>query len=79
MQTNILIDILSILDVKYTKGYATEYFNLHPNKNTLYGLSQMLHAYKIENKAIEIITHESYINCLPLPFIACLQNEFVLV
>lgn len=79
MKSNILTTILSLLKVKYTNSFTLNYFNNHPHKHTLYGLSQMLCEYGIENRAIEITDKRINLEKIPLPFVTCLHNYFTLV
>lgn len=75
---NPLISILSLLGVRYTYGHANKYFNEHPYKHSLYGLSQMLTYYGVRNMGIRISNKED-IHQLEPPFIAHTGNDFVTV
>lgn len=66
---NILHSILEVLDVKYTKYYA----------DRLYGLSCMLNNYKISNSAICVEDKSVDIFSLPLPFVAVVNTEFLII
>lgn len=77
-KANPLINILSLLSVKYTDQYATTYFNEHPHKYDLFGLSKMLNHYGVYNKGIRI-AHKEDIHSLEVPFIAHAGSEFVTV
>ena len=48
-KNNILLFILDLLDVKYTKIYARKYYEEHPHKNDLLGVSNMLYHYGIKS------------------------------
>lgn len=76
---NVLISILDVLNVKYTTAYAEKLFNEHPHNNNLFGLSDMLNAYNIENTGIRIENTKDNFNKIPRPFIAHLKNGFVAV
>lgn len=76
---NVLISILDVLNVKYTNAYAEKLFNEHPHNNNLFGLSDMLNAYNIENTGIQIENTKDNFNKIPRPFIAHLNNGFVAV
>ena len=76
--TNNLTAILSLLNVKYTNKYANAYFNEHPYKYSLFGLSKMLNHYRVHNKGIKVINKED-IHIMEVPFIAHIGNEFVTV
>ena len=67
--TNNLVSILSLLNVKHTDRYTNAYFNEHPYKYSLFGLSKMLNHYRVYNKGIEI-TNKEQIYSLEAPFIA---------
>lgn len=75
---NILTSILSLLNVRYTNKYANSYFNEHPHKYDLFGLSKMLNHYGVYNKGIKV-THKEDIHYLEAPFIAHIGSDFVTV
>lgn len=76
--TNVLTSVLSLLGVKYTKKYANRYFNEHPHKYNLFGLSKMLAYYGIQNRSIKVSNKED-IHMLETPFIAHIGNDFAVV
>lgn len=76
--TNILTSILSLLDVRYTSKYANRYFNEHPHKYSLFGLSKMLTYYGVHNVGVKVADKEN-IHSLEPPFIAHVGNDFVTV
>lgn len=76
--TNVLTSVLSLLGVKYTKKYANRYFNEHPHKYNLFGLSKMLAYYGIQNRGIKVSNKED-IHMLETPFIAHIGNDFAVV
>lgn len=75
---NTLTCILSLLNVRYTDKYANSYFNEHPHKYDLFGLSKMLNHYGVNNKGIRI-AHKEDIHFLEAPFIAHIGSDFVTV
>ena len=77
-KTNPLISILSLLDVRYTNEYTNKYFNEHPYKYNLFGLSKMLTYYGVHNRGIKIPNKED-IQFLESPFVAHIGNSFVAV
>lgn len=76
--TNTLTSTLCLLDVKYTTKYANSYFNEHPHKYSLYGLSKMFAHYGVHNMGIKV-TNKEDIYSLDPPFIAHIGNDFVTV
>lgn len=76
---NVLTTLLSLLKVKHTQGYANKYFNEHPHKNNLLGLSQMLFSYGIDNGGTLIQDKENDIYHIQTPFIAHAGGEFKVV
>ena len=76
---NIFVSYLELLKVKHTKKFSEKYFNEHPHKYNLYGLSQMLSDYGIENAGTKIEDKENDIYRIETPFIAHTQVDFVLV
>ena len=51
---NIFTNYLSLLGVKHTGTFSEQYFNEHPHKYSLYGLSKMLSDYSIRNATTQI-------------------------
>jgi hypothetical protein len=76
---NILTSILDLLKVKHTKDFSTGYFNEHPHKNNMFGLSKMLSDYGIENAGTKIENKEEDIFEIETPFIAHAGGDFVTV
>ena len=76
---SVFVSFLDLLKVKYTKDFSNQYFNEHPHKNNLYGLSKMLSEYGIENAATSIADKEHDIHEISTPFIACFSGDFVAV
>lgn len=76
---NPLIQILDILTVQYTIEYTVQFYESHPNKYNLLGLSQMLDAYQIENIGVNAEKKAETIRDIQLPFLACVSNRFVIV
>ena len=54
MGDNIFTTFLDLLEVKYTDSFSRQYFNEHPHKYNLFGLSSMLSDYGIENVGVKI-------------------------
>jgi uncharacterized membrane protein len=65
--------------VKYTDASANKYFNEHPHKYNLFGLSQMLSDYGIANGGTLIKDKENDILNIETPFIAHAGGAFVAV
>lgn len=76
--TNILIELLENLKVKCTSSNVMDLYMSHPHRNNLYGLSEMLTLYGVENIAIRL-EDKRQICEIETPFIAYAGNEFVLV
>lgn len=78
MKDNILTTFLRLAGVKYTYSYSRQYFNEHPHKYNLFGLSSMLTEYGIENVGIKI-SDKNDIRSLDPPFIVHTGNDFGVV
>lgn len=77
---NIFTTFLDLLHVKYTKSYSEKFYNEHPHKQDLYGLSKMLSIYNIDNVAVRIKEDkESALSILKTPFVAYVGNDFCIV
>lgn len=77
--SNTLVAFLNLLGVKYTQSFSDQYFNEHPHKHNLFGLSKMLADYGIENAATRIPDKEKDITEIQTPFIAHFGGDFVVV
>jgi len=65
-QQNIFVSFLTLLNVKHTTAFSNQYFNEHPHKYNLLGLSKMLSEYGVEHAATRITDKEKDIkqsNC----------------
>ena len=51
---NILVELLRLLDVKYTTKCLINLCSSNPYRNSLYGLSMILSSYNIDNVAIRL-------------------------
>ena len=78
-EENILTSLLSVLEVKHTVSFSDKYFNEHPHKYNLYGLSKMLSDYGIRNASTRIEDKEKDIYQIELPFVAHFGSDFVVV
>ena len=78
MGDNIFITFLRLVGVKYTDSFSRQYFNEHPHKYNLFGLSSMLSDYGIENAGIKI-SDKNEIRSIEPPFIAHIGNDFAIV
>ena len=76
---NTFVTFLDLLNVKHTKSFANQYFNEHPHKNNLFGLSKMLADYGIENAGARIKDKEQHLSEIETPFIAQFGGDFVVV
>ena len=76
---NLFIQILEILSIKHTEDFTIRFYESHPHKNNLFGLSEMLRYYNIENVAAEIQKTQENLSSLDVPFVAYVDHEFVLV
>jgi len=76
---NTFVALLDLLKVKYTNDFSNGYFNEHPHKYNLLGLSKMLSDYGVENGAIKIADKEKDIAEIETPFIAHFGGDFVVV
>lgn len=77
MNRNILSILFDELHVKYTKKYLSELIEGHPYKYNLYGFSQILTMYHVENKGVQISKDD--IELLDAPFIAYAGHDIVVV
>ena len=78
MEKNILSVFLDLLNVRHTHSYTRKYFNEHPHKYNLFGLSDMLTNYGLESMGIKF-QDKNEILAVGAPFIAHTGNDFVIV
>ena len=76
---NIFVGLLDELRIKYTRSFSSKFFNEHPYKYSLYGLSKMLSDYCIENKGLRIKDKSGILSKLETPFIAQHSGDLVTV
>lgn len=76
---NVFESFLKFMNVKYTNSYSDSYYDNHPYKYSLYGLSKMLSDYKVENVSIRLKNKRQGLGMLDVPFIAHFGNDFVVV
>jgi len=76
---NVFVAYLDLLKVKHTKDFSNRYFNEHPHKYNLLGISKMLSDYRVENDGTRISDKENELSNIELPFIAHTGNDFVVV
>ena len=79
MRGNILTAFLDLLNVKHTKSFTSKHFNEHPHKYNLYGLSEILSDYGVENRGFKTGDKEAAIRVLKPPFIAHMGGYFTMV
>ena len=65
--------------MKHTKSFTNKYFNEHPHKYDLYGLSKMLSDYGVKTIAVKVEDKENNLFNIELPFIAYVGGDFVVV
>jgi len=75
---NVFTTFLKLLEVKHTLRFSNKYFNEHPHKYDLYGISKMLSDYGVENESIKLGNKNDLFK-LELPFIAHISTSFVVV
>lgn len=75
--TNVFVTLLNILGVKHTHFYSCKYYNEHPFKYNMYGLSKMLSSYGIDS--LGIMTDSTTLLKEKLPYVAYMNKEFLVV
>lgn len=76
---NVFTTILKALDIKHTDFFSNKYFNEHPHKYNLLGISKLLFDYNIDNGGTIIEDKEKDIFEIQTPFIAQVGGEFAVV
>lgn len=78
-EKNIFVTLLELLHVGHTNKFSNRYFNEHPHKYNLFGISGMLSDYKVENVGTRIVNKEEGLDKIQVPFIAHTGSNFVIV
>lgn len=79
MEKSLLTEFLELLHVKHTVSYTNRYFQEHPHKYNLFGLSRMLEEYGIPNTGLKLKDKNTLQEIAVPPFIAHLKSEFTIV
>ncbi len=79
IENNVFTSFLSLLNVKFTRKYANKYFNEHPHKYNLFGLSKLLSDYGVKNAGIRVKDKKQDLYDVETLFIAHFGNDFVVV
>lgn len=75
---NIFEQTLKILNVKHTHYYAERIYNIHPNKNNLWGIAELLAMYGVDSVALKLKKSDDIFLYKP-PFIAHVRNDFAII
>jgi len=76
---NTFVAFLELLKVKHTEDFSNRYFNEHPHKYNLLGLSKMLSDYGVANAGTRIADKEKDLPNIECPFVAHLSGGFLAV
>lgn len=76
MKFNIFTVFLDNAKLKYT-GFSYKYYEEHPYKYSMLGLSMMLNDYGIANKGVRTQTKDEAVKELVPPYIAHINHDFV--
>jgi protein-disulfide isomerase len=76
---NVFVSFLELLKVRHTRDFSNRYFNEHPHKYNLLGLSRILSDYGVANAGTRIENKERDLFNIELPFVAHFGNEFIIV
>ena len=76
MKSNIFTVFLDNAKLKYT-GFSYKYYEEHPYKYSMLGLSMMLNDYGIADKGVRTQTKDEAVKELVPPYIAHINHDFV--
>jgi len=76
---NTFTAFLDLLGVKHTVRFSNQYFNEHPHKYNLFGLSKMLSDYGVANAGTRIEDKENDLPTIECPFVAHAGGDFVVL
>lgn len=75
---NVLSSLLSLLRVNHTSNFTNKFYNEHPYKNNLFGISKMLNSYGVDNVGIRLNNKEDILK-LETPFLVHVSFDFGVV
>lgn len=78
MKSHIFVRFLKKMGVRFNYDYTTQTIEKYPYKYSLYGISQLLHNYNIENAGFRLKDKANVFNITP-PFIAEYSSDFVII
>ncbi|WP_406826388.1 vitamin K epoxide reductase family protein [Pedobacter sp. KACC 23697] len=76
---NVFNSALYALGISHTQKFSNKYYSEHPHKYNLFGISQMLSDYGINNAGIRIANKSDDIAEIECPFIAQVGGSFAVV
>lgn len=77
--SNIFVSLLNALGIKHTNSFSNKYYNEHPYKYSLFGISKMLSDYGISNAGTKVEDKLVDISNIETPFVAHVGGDFCLV
>jgi len=77
--SNVFVSFLELLKIKHTQEFSNRYFNEHPHKYNLFGISKMLSDYGVKNAGTRIADKENDLFNIECPFVAYQGGNFVVV
>jgi len=77
-EKNILIQLLSLLKIKYTKSFSEKLYSEHPYKDNLLGISKMLSKYGIKSMGLKLGDKAALLS-LDVPMISIYNNQFIII
>ena len=75
---NVFEQTLKILNVKHTHYYAERVYSIHPNKNNLWGIAELLAMYGVDSVSLRLKKADDIFLYEP-PFIAHVRNDFAII
>ncbi len=78
-EQNIFSLYLDLLGVKHTKAYTSKHYEEHPHKDNLYGLSQMLTDYGVENIGLRCEKAIVNLRDIETPYIIQARGDFGII
>lgn len=74
----LFIRLCSYMDIPYTEDFTSKIYEEHPYKASMYGLSQLLKLYGVENEGVKF-HDKSVLSDIKPPFVAHAGSNLVLV
>lgn len=79
MAKNLLLQICEVYEIPHTRWFTNKTFEEHPDKDSIFGLAQMLEGYGVATRVVSYSDKAAALRTLHTPVVAQVQDEWVVV